>query len=84
MLAKNLCTLLKRVPEIAASVELVIRRCYFHHESLSDQSDDGFCITTYVSGFGDDEPEARRRWAIAITLLQHALVQVARSSENSN
>jgi hypothetical protein len=36
----------------------------------------GFSITVYVSGFGDDEQEARQRWSIALKLLQHALVQV--------
>jgi len=75
-LAKNLCALLKRAPEMPASVDLVIRRCYYHHETNPEQSDDGFCITTYVSGFGEDEGEARRHWSIALTLVQHALVQV--------
>jgi hypothetical protein len=75
-LAKNLCKLLKRAPDIAATVELVIRHCYFHHEGSPDGSDSGFCITTYVSGFGGDEAEARQRWSIALTLVQHALVQV--------
>lgn len=78
-LAKNLCALLKCAPEIAATVELVIRHCHFHHEGSPDGSDTGFCITTYVSGFGGDEAEARRRWSIALTLVQHALVQVSRS-----
>jgi hypothetical protein len=77
-LAKNLCALLKRAPEMAASVELVIRRCYFHPEETPAESHDGFCITAYVSGFGEDEPEARRRWSIALVLLQNALVQAAR------
>ncbi len=77
-LAKNLCALLQRAPEIAASVELVIRRCYYHPDDNPAESLNGFCITTYVSGFGEDEAEARQRWAIALTLLQHALVQVAR------
>ena len=80
-LAKNLCGLLQRAPQMKAAIELVIRRCYYHPEGNFEDSSEGFCITAYVSGFGDDEPEARRRWAIAITLLQHALVQVARSSE---
>ena len=78
-LAKDLCTLLKRAPDIAATVELVIRRCYFRQERNPEKSDDGFCITTYVSGFGGDKAEARQRWSIAITLVQNALVQVARS-----
>ncbi len=76
-LAKNLCALLKRAPEIAATVELVIRHCYYHQKGNLAESDSGFCITTYVSGFGGDETEARQRWSIALTLVQHALVQVA-------
>lgn len=44
------------------------------HESLGD-SKIGFCVTSYVSGFGDTEEEARKRWSIALKLLQHALVQ---------
>jgi hypothetical protein len=77
-LAKSLCGLLQRAPEIAASFELVIRRCYYHPEDNPSESSSGFCITTYVSGFGEDEAEARQRWSIALTLLQHALVQVVR------
>ena len=78
-LAKNLCALLKRAPEMSASVELVIRRCYYHLDDNPTESSSGFSITTYVSGFGSDEAEARRRWSIALTLLQNALVQVART-----
>src|SRR5262249_12757395 len=77
-LDKNLCTVLKRAPEIAATVELVIRHCYYHPEGDPEMSDTGFCITTYVSGFGENEAEARRRWSIALTLVQNALVQALR------
>jgi hypothetical protein len=80
-LAKSLCRLLERAPEMAASVELVVRRCYYHSDpnpAASRESVSGFCLTTYVSGFGEDEPEARKCWSIALTLLQNALVQVAR------
>lgn len=44
------------------------------HETLAD-SKLGFCVTSYVSGFGDTEEEARKRWSIALKLLQHVLVQ---------
>jgi hypothetical protein len=77
-LAKNLCALLQRAPEMAASVELAIRRCYYHPDDNPGESSSGFCITAYVSGFGEDKAEARQRWSIALTLVQHALVQVAR------
>jgi hypothetical protein len=75
--AKSLCCLLQRASELKAAIELVIRRCYYHPEGNPEDSSGGFCITAYVSGFGGNEPEARQRWAIAITLLQHALVQAA-------
>jgi hypothetical protein len=77
-LAKSLCALLGRAPEMAATVELLIRRCYFHPDDNPDESITGYCISAYVSGFGDSEAESRQRWGIALTLLQHALVQVVR------
>jgi hypothetical protein len=77
-LAKSLCRLLKQAPEIAASVEFVIRRCYFHDEMReNDDSESGFYITCYVSAFGASEQEARKQWTIALALVQNALVQVA-------
>jgi hypothetical protein len=77
-LAKSLCALLERAPEMSAAIELVIRRCYYHPEDNPSESSDGFSITAYISGFGQDEAEARQRWSIALTLLQHALVQAIR------
>jgi hypothetical protein len=77
-LAQGLCQLLQRAPEIAATVAFVIRRCYYHgNENDPDESISGFCLTAYVSGFADSQDETRPRWAIALTLLQNALVQVA-------
>lgn len=97
-LVTKLCALLKRVPDMPASIEFVLRHCHYHslgasafsqrseveadnesaaevtHESVGD-SKIGFCVTSYVSGFGDTEEEARKRWSIALKLLQHALVQ---------
>jgi hypothetical protein len=77
-LVKSLCRLLQRAPEMRAAVELIIRRCYYHPDGNLEKSAGGFYITAYVSGFADSEPEARQHWSIALTLLQHALVQVAR------
>jgi hypothetical protein len=36
----------------------------------------GFCITAYVIGFGDHDHDPMRRWAIALHLLQNAIVQL--------
>jgi hypothetical protein len=76
-LTKNLCKLLKHAPDIAASIEFVIRRCYYHQEQAGD-SESGFYITAYVSAFGQSEEEARKQWTIALALVQNALVQVAK------
>lgn len=77
-LAQSLCKLLKHAPEIAAAVEFVIRRCYFHEKGQKNSdSTSGFCITAYVSAFGQNENEARKQWTIALALVQNALVQVA-------
>jgi hypothetical protein len=91
--AKELCRLLSHAPEIAATVELVIRHCYYHRRAASSQeignvelepmphgevpnsSISGFCLTAYVTGFGDIDHDPLRRWAIALNLLQHAIVQ---------
>jgi len=41
----------------------------------------GFCITAYVNGFGDLDHDPVRRWAIALHLLQNAIVQLNRNSQ---
>ena len=42
-------------------------------------STSGFCLTAYVSGFGDDDHDPGRRWEVALVLLQNAVVQLART-----
>lgn len=109
--AKELCSLLGHAPEIAATVDLVIRHCYYGQENPGRvqekvwapehqlQSDDnyplqrdpieedmtafpiGFCITAYVTGFGDAEHEPVRLWTIGLNLLQHAIVQLNPDSQ---
>jgi hypothetical protein len=78
-LARELCALLARAPEMAASAEFILRHCHFHHGETEKDSRIGFCITAYVTGYGDTEDEAHQRWAIALKLLQHALIQAARA-----
>jgi hypothetical protein len=101
-LIEKLCALLKRAPDMAASIEFVVRCCYYHNfeDAMSTRQSDtrtrysaekvsnieqgqdshsGFCITAYVSGFGDTDQETRQRWSIALKLVQHALIQAVRS-----
>jgi len=40
----------------------------------------GFCLTAYVTGFGDSDHDPARRWMIGLNLLQHAIVQLNSNS----
>jgi hypothetical protein len=78
-LAQRLCRLLKQAPDIAASIEFAIRRCYYHQQpDCPGESESGFYVTMYVNAFGESEEAARKQWTIALALAQHALVQAAR------
>ncbi len=70
--AEQLALLLKRVPEIPASAEFLIRRCCYHEDRGVRE---GFYITFYLFGYGDDEVAARLRWAIGLKLVENAIRQ---------
>lgn len=72
--AKRLTQLLKRVPEIPATAEFLIRRCHYHH---AEEIREGFYITFYLFGYGGDEIESRQRWAIALKLVENAVRQLS-------
>ena len=77
--ADSTSRLLRRVPELPAAAELVVRRCYYHDPEAPDPeaSEAGFCVTFYLHGYGDDEAEARQRWAIALKVVENALLQLS-------
>ena len=70
---KSVAKLLQRVPEIPASAEFFLRRC-FYHEGVELR--EGFYVTCYVFGYGGDEMKARQQWAIALKLVGNALAQL--------
>ena len=79
-LAKRLVQLLRRVPEMPVAVEFLIRRCYYHAEEEApgeEEIRDGFYITFYLFGYGDDEEKSRQNWVIGLKLVQNAIRQLA-------
>jgi hypothetical protein len=44
----------------------------------------GFCLTAYVTGFGDVDHDPVRRWAIGLHLLQNAIVQLNANSQSNH
>ena len=87
--AQRLAELMRRAPEISAGLEIVVRRCHYLRAPFAArvsagewagkdfESDPGFSLTLFLSGYGDDEADAWQRWGIATKLLQHALLQLA-------
>ena len=75
--AKRLTELLRRAPEIAAAVELSVRRCFFCEPGQAEEASEGLYFTVYVNGYGDDETAARKNWAIAMKLVENAILQLS-------
>jgi hypothetical protein len=71
---KHLIGLLKVVPEIPASSEFCLRRCFYHK---GETVREGHYMTFYVIGFGEDEAQARKQWGIALKLVAAALIQIS-------
>ncbi len=46
-------------------------------EGNNSDAAEGFYLTFYLFGYGDDEDEARRRWGIALKIVENALLQLS-------
>jgi len=76
-LARELAELLRRAPVTLSSAEVCVRRCYFDRAGSTQE---GFYCTTYVSGYGSDEPSARQHWGVALKLMSNAIKQLSASN----
>ena len=79
--AERLTQLLIKAPDFAAAVEVVLRRCYYHrgHPPDMENSDDGYCATLYLYGYGDEQGAAQKSWDIGLKLVQNAVMQMSAS-----
>lgn len=70
--------------ELEATAEIVVRRCYFHHSSggrasggtFWDTSDDGYCLTLFLTGYGASPEEAAECWARTLELASRCLLEL--------
>jgi hypothetical protein len=77
--AAKLSNLLRRSPEVPASVEICVRRCYFTGAQAG--TNEGFYFTLYANGYGNDEGMARKNWSIALNLAANAILQSSASTQ---
>jgi hypothetical protein len=80
-LARDLTSLLKKAPEIPASAEFLIRRCYWWR-SESRTVSDAFYVTCYVFGYADTKEHARNQWGIALKLVENAIRQISTNQKS--
>jgi hypothetical protein len=52
---------------------------YEHSDLTNHESTRGFCMTAYVTGFGDKDHDPLYQWIIGLNLLLHAIVQLNNS-----
>lgn len=75
---QDIAKLLKRAPDISAGAEFVVRRCYYRRAPAhGGDLRDGFSVTFYLYGYGEDAADARRRWMIALKVVENALLQLS-------
>ena len=76
--ARRCAALLRRAPDVPAAAEFIVRRCHYAAGAAGNSgAADGFYLTFYLFGYGDDEDEARRRWGIALKIVENALLQLS-------
>jgi hypothetical protein len=61
--------------ELEATVEIVVRRCYFHRGD-EEESDAGYCLTLFLTGYGASPEEAADRWQQALQMAAICLMQL--------
>lgn len=77
-----LAKLLRHAPEMSSAAGFIVRRCSDRRID-SHIGEDCFYITFYLHGYGEDERQARKRWAIALKMVQHAMIQHFSARTNS-
>ena len=81
-IAREMARLLEANTTLEASAEIVVRRCYFHHVAsidrapsstalcsanrMAEESDAGYCLTQFLTGYGRSPAEAQEGWEQAL------------------
>ena len=75
-LAKELATALSANQALEAIAEVVVRRCYFHKKEDPEDSDAGYSLTLFLTGYGDSAAEAAENLTAAMELASESLVKL--------
>lgn len=76
---QTLARMLRQAPDLRSAAQFIVRRCWDHRGG--EKGSESFYITFYLHGYGADAREARKRWAIGLTLAQNAIKQYLHSAQ---
>ncbi len=60
--AKEMAHKLGANEALEALAEIVVRRCYFHRRTDAEESDAGYCLTLFLTGYGATPAKAAACW----------------------
>jgi hypothetical protein len=60
--AKEMAQMLGANEALEAFAEIIVRRCYFHGGGDMDESDAGYCLTLFLTGYGATPAKAAVCW----------------------
>ncbi len=82
-LAKGLAQMLEADEALEATAEMVVRRCYFHRGTEAEESDAGYCLTLWLTGYGASPAEAAECWTRALELAAGCLLKLQPLEESA-
>lgn len=75
-LAKEMAQALEANESLEALAEIVVRRCYFHPETNLEESDAGYCLTLFLTGYGATPGEAAESWERTLEFAARCLLKL--------
>jgi hypothetical protein len=75
-LAKAMAQALEANESLEALAEVVVRRCYFHRGAKLEESDAGYCLTLFLTGYGTSPDEAAECWEHALKFAAGCLLKL--------
>ena len=82
-LAKELVQMLEADEALEATAEIVVRRCYFHRGTEPEESDNGYCMTLWLAGYGTTLAEAAKCGTRALELAAGCLLKLQPHGERA-
>lgn len=82
-LANQMAQALEADESLESVAEVVVRRCYFHLGASPEESDAGYCLTLFLTGYGTSPDKAMACWERALELASGCLLKLKPREANA-